>query len=175
MGERTITNMKIQKLVYLAESAFGATFGVDLIDEEFQAWNHGPAVKPLYGQFKTSRDAPIPHPVSQTPELPENIHDILETVWENFGSMTASQLRALTHEIGPYDAHYLPGVRDIVLPKNEVHDVWNELLSEALDKKSRTDRTTEGFWALLGRAPASEVGQVDTLQLMQDYTTFSVR
>ncbi|HRP36920.1 MAG TPA: DUF4065 domain-containing protein, partial [Candidatus Dojkabacteria bacterium] len=54
-----ITNLKLQKLVYYADAWYLANYGDSLIQEDFQAWVHGPAIPALYGEYKHFSWQPI--------------------------------------------------------------------------------------------------------------------
>jgi uncharacterized phage-associated protein len=127
-GADSISNMQLQKLVFLAESCFGSLYGTSLVNEPIQAWEHGPAVKPMYGQFKCNGKGPIPTPETKV-SVPEAVAEVLESVWDNFGHLSASDLRNLTHDVGPYSAHYVPKVKDIEIPKGEIHEAWSDFLT----------------------------------------------
>ncbi|MCG7303866.1 DUF4065 domain-containing protein [Pseudoglutamicibacter albus] len=128
----SITNMKAQKLAYLAESLYGHLESRDLSAGAFQAWEHGPAQPELYRAIKSrvgdNPAAPLP-PFSGGNALSKDIEEIYEGVWDNFGGMTANQLRNFTHTYGPYDRHYRRDVRDIDIPKDEIHEAWPEFIN----------------------------------------------
>lgn len=47
-----ISNMHINKILYFAHGHFLAHKHKRLIDQEFEAWEHGPVVQDLYHRFK---------------------------------------------------------------------------------------------------------------------------
>ena len=47
----TMTNMKVQKLLYYSQSLHLALFCEPLFDEEIQAWRYGPVCPPAYRFF----------------------------------------------------------------------------------------------------------------------------
>ena len=47
-----ITNMKLQKLLFYAQSAFLAIKGVPLFNNNILAWEHGPVIPEIYDKFK---------------------------------------------------------------------------------------------------------------------------
>ena len=48
----TISNLKMQKLLYYAQGHFLATYQIPLFNEKIQAWKYGPVVKEVYDRFK---------------------------------------------------------------------------------------------------------------------------
>lgn len=174
-GERpSITNMKLQKLVYLAESGFGSLYGEDLVVDPFQAWDHGPAVKPLYGLYKSFGREPITSVAGCPQSAPDDVSEVLETVWDHFGHLSAADLRRLTHDVGPYDRHYRKGVQDILLPKPEIHGSWDLFLVEAGKRRlSVSDRAAlKALDAQLANVTTPDE-PFSTAQLMADHRLFS--
>lgn len=58
--ENPMTNMRVNKYVYLAQGYALAKLGRPLFRDEIQAWEHGPVVPALYQLFKSDiRDEPI--------------------------------------------------------------------------------------------------------------------
>lgn len=55
----SVTNLKLQKMLYYAQAWHLANFSRPLFDEDFEAWVHGPVLPSLYHQFKQSGYAPI--------------------------------------------------------------------------------------------------------------------
>lgn len=102
----TITNLKLQKLIYIANGYMLALHDRPLIDEQPQAWKYGPVIHSIYRQFKSYEDRPIEidaSPLENTalsPEAQEVIDDVIDT----YGSETAIDLVNLTHEADtPWD------------------------------------------------------------------------
>ncbi len=48
----TMTNLKLQKLVYYAQAWYLANFEKQLFEEDFEAWVHGPVIPKLYHKYK---------------------------------------------------------------------------------------------------------------------------
>ena len=58
----TISNLKLQKLVYYAQGFHLALFDRPLFNEEVKAWMHGPVVPDLYHEYKIYGSNAIPMP-----------------------------------------------------------------------------------------------------------------
>lgn len=124
--EQDLSNLKLQKLVYLAQSLFMHETGRPLLREVIQAWDHGPVVQPLYRQYSAFKDRAICIREPRRPELAPEVEATLERVWTYFGGYTASKLRNITHAVGPWPQHFREGERDIVLPNDEIANSWAE-------------------------------------------------
>jgi uncharacterized phage-associated protein len=48
----TVSNLKLQKLVYYAQAWHLAIYQMPLFEEDFQAWIHGPVIPELYQRYK---------------------------------------------------------------------------------------------------------------------------
>jgi uncharacterized phage-associated protein len=56
---RQITPMQIQKMLYFIHGWHLAEFKTPLINDEFEAWKHGPVVRKIYREFRRFGDNPI--------------------------------------------------------------------------------------------------------------------
>lgn len=97
-----ITPLKLQKLVYYAQAWHLALHDGDpLVEDEFQAWVHGPVAPALYQRFRDYRWNPIDEEVAK-PDLPEAVIDHLDEVMEVYGGYSAWELERLTHAEEPW-------------------------------------------------------------------------
>lgn len=99
---KPITPMKLQKLVYFAHGFYLANFNKPLINESIQAWRYGPVIYTIYRVFKIYGNSPITNTVQFTPdikeqELPSEVKDFLQEVWDLLKEYDAIQLSNLTH------------------------------------------------------------------------------
>jgi len=117
-----VTQMKLQKLVYISYGWTLATLNKKLFDEPIYAWKHGPVVKSLYDEFKHYKANPIDQLsinydmdsyTSDSPRIPyedENVIVVLNKVWGIYKDFNAGTLRRKTHEKGtPWHTTYRKG------------------------------------------------------------------
>lgn len=99
----TISNLKLQKLVYYAQGFSLAIFGTPLFDEAIKAWEHGPVVPSLYHDYKQYEAGSIPSldQFADSPFSDEQI-ELLDEVYEVFGQFSAWALRNMTHSEPPW-------------------------------------------------------------------------
>lgn len=98
-----MTNMKVQKLLYYAQSICLALYDKPLFDEEIQAWRYGPVCPPayrFYSEFE-AKQLPIPDEIYIKP-IPEETKKLLEEIWQYFGKYHAYQLSGMTHVEFPW-------------------------------------------------------------------------
>jgi uncharacterized phage-associated protein len=84
--EAEMTNMKVQKLLYYAQSLHLALYNEPLFEEEIQAWRYGPVCPPAYRFYSDfeARQLPIPRKESLL-QLPSEKKELLEEIWGYFG------------------------------------------------------------------------------------------
>jgi uncharacterized phage-associated protein len=98
----SISNLKLQKLLYYAQGFNLAITGKPLFDEPIINWRHGPVVEDLYHAYKHYGSHPIPKP----PEMNFDIYsaktkELLNDIHEIFGQFSAWKLRSMTREEPP--------------------------------------------------------------------------
>jgi uncharacterized phage-associated protein len=168
-AELPITNMKLQKLVTLAESASEYVRQAPAFVEDVQAWDHGPAVYPVYTRYKSFKNTAITEiERAGTMKLADEDELIANEVWGVAGRLTAGGLRKLTHEVGPWPVHYRLGVMSIRLPGDELGAAWPTYvaLAQRLAQYREPAQTpvfgrgADGFRSESERARASELFRV---------------
>jgi len=101
--EAEMTNMKVQKLLYYAQSLHLALYNEPLFAEQIQAWRYGPVCPPaykFYSEFE-AKQLPIPDKESLL-QLPREKKELLEEIWEYFGGYHAYKLSDMTHVEFPW-------------------------------------------------------------------------
>lgn len=104
----SVSNMKLQKLLYFAHAMYLSATGQPLINESPEAWEYGPVYPSVYHEFKNFGSAPIT--CMATAMLPDRFEwgpvpapvdqatlGFLESVWRAYGHQSAMQLSALSH------------------------------------------------------------------------------
>jgi uncharacterized phage-associated protein len=103
----SLTNLKLQKLVYYAQGFSLVIQGRPLFEETIEAWEHGPVVPSLYRHFKRFQANSIPRPVDFDPGCFDAAEqDLLNEVFKVYGQFSASKLRNMTHEEPPWADAY---------------------------------------------------------------------
>lgn len=98
-----ITPLKLQKLIYYAESWCLAMINKTFFKENFRAWQHGPVIPEIYYMYKKF----IYNNIPKTLDFDESIFDkeelmVLEMVWKVYGKYDAKYLEELTHSEEPW-------------------------------------------------------------------------
>lgn len=101
--EAEMTNMKVQKLLYYAQSLHLALYDQPLFEEEIQAWRYGPVCPPayrFYSEFE-AQQLPIPRKESLS-QLPNDKKELLEEIWGYFGGYHPYKLSDMSHGEFPW-------------------------------------------------------------------------
>ena len=101
--EADMTNMKLQKLLYYAQSLHLALYDEPFFGEEMQAWRYGPVCPPAYSFYSDFEASQLPIPSKESLlQLPSNQQELLEEVWGYFGGDHAYRLSNMTHGEFPW-------------------------------------------------------------------------
>lgn len=97
---RTLTNMQLQKLVYIAHGWNLAIVRRPLLINAVEAWQWGPVIPKLYHALSRYGAGVVLAPIAVLgkdvdPESSE--HSLVETVWKSYGRMPGLKLSAITH------------------------------------------------------------------------------
>lgn len=102
----SISNLKLQKLLYYAQGVSLAEQGKPLFQEDFEAWEHGPVIPAAYHTYKDNGSGAIAKPESlDLTQYSEEEKELLSTVYNTFGQYSAWALREMSHETQPWKDH----------------------------------------------------------------------
>ena len=98
---KSISNMKLQKLLYLAQGIHLALEnGAPLFEDTIEAWKYGPVVPSVYHKFKIYFAGKIPanHPFStENVILDSNQKQLVTSIVKSYGDLSAISLSNFTH------------------------------------------------------------------------------
>ncbi len=100
----SITNLKIQKLLYYAQGAHLAIHGEPLFEEPIEAWTHGPVVPVVYHELKSfgSKSIQVDGMCDAFARLDEQEQSVVNEVYDVYGQYSAWKLRDMTHQESPW-------------------------------------------------------------------------
>ena len=140
---RPITNLALQKLLYLAHAQFFMGHDKPLVSGYFEAWKFGPVMPSIYKTLKKFGREPITElfeeidlfsgEVSQLPQLrDQHVIDHLTGVLFYFGRYSAGQLVDVTHASeGPW------------------HHIWHKSRTDPFADRRISDSVTKSRFAKL--------------------------
>lgn len=108
----TLSNLKLQKLLYYMQGFHLAFFDEPFFNESIEAWTYGPVVPVVFQEFKKYKKRSI---------NPDNYHDDLvltddeqqmfDIVYSEYNRYSAVALMNMTHTEGPWKNH---GIGDVI-------------------------------------------------------------
>lgn len=108
----TLSNLKLQKLLYYMQGFHLAFFDEPFFNESIEAWTYGPVVPVVFQEFKKYKK----HSIN-----PDNYHDDLvltddeqqmfDMVYSEYNRYSAVALMHMTHTEGPWKNH---GIGDVI-------------------------------------------------------------
>jgi uncharacterized phage-associated protein len=111
--EGNMSHLKIQKLLYFIEGYHLAYFDESLIDDNFEAWVHGPVSRELYNQlkdksilysdisFEQQEGEVLPSTFLKNNLTSEQL-SLIDEVLDLYGKETAFALESITHQQKPW-------------------------------------------------------------------------
>ncbi len=100
--EEYLTNMQLQKMVYIAHGFNLALRDTKLYYEDTRAWNFGPVVPELYEELRQYGSNQVTEKINTPPNTVEQLDDgslkIIEAVYDNYKQYSGTQLSNLTHQ-----------------------------------------------------------------------------
>jgi uncharacterized phage-associated protein len=137
-----LTNMQLQKLVYIAHGYSLALLGEPLFRDKVYAWQFGPVVPSLYDELKQYGAGQVKKPLyTETPKIEEEGPDwkVIRGVWNSYGKYTGPQLSALTHKPNtPWDETRGSGSFKVEIPNRTIARYYRELLNAGRLKQQNT-------------------------------------
>jgi len=136
-----VTQMHLQKLLYIAHGWNLAIHNKALVEDPFEAWEYGPVVRKLYdavrryGRSSISKllrwgddtDFPFDDGGIARANLTNEERAIVDKVWATYGHLEAFKLSALTHaDRSPWARTYVPG-KNRPIENNLIQDYFVEL------------------------------------------------
>jgi uncharacterized phage-associated protein len=107
--EATVSNLKLQKLVYYAQAWYLAIHGTPLFEEDFQAWVHGPVIPVLYQKYKTfgwqsiKQEAIKQVTTGSHLDLSSDVLSFLSEIAQEYLACDARELEQMTHIEAPWN------------------------------------------------------------------------
>lgn len=118
----TLSNLEMQKILYLAHMFYLGRTGEPLVHGQFEAWDYGPVHPDLYHRVKIYGSDPVGNVFHSIPDMvagPER--DIISEAYQTLGKAGAGRLVKATHRPnGAWATYYLPGARKRVLPNSAI-------------------------------------------------------
>ena len=124
--EPDVTQLKLQKLLYLVQANYLAATGRRLFAEPVEAFDHGPVVYSVFKRYQRYRRQVIaPDSTDWEPKLlPRDARAFIDAVWDRYRGWTASALWQLTHEQDPWAESYAKDAFRKQIPDEAMRDFF---------------------------------------------------
>ena len=151
----TISNLKLQKLLYYMQGFHLAFFNTPFFNESIEAWTYGPVVPVVFNEFKKFKKRAI-NPENYRDELvlANEEQQMFDMVYGEYNRFSAVALMQMTHTEGPWKNHSIGDVitieelrsffltqidRDEPFQTDELGRIMlTENMREAVDKAERS-------------------------------------
>ena len=127
--DRTISNLKLQKILYFVQAECLVTRNQPCFAEEIEAWDFGPVVPEVYQQYKIFGSANIPvigktiNPVI----VSGNDRELINGIVDECAQYSASALVDITHHQTPWiEAYNRPGYNNVI-SKESIRRYFSEV------------------------------------------------
>ncbi len=125
----SLSNLELQKLLYLAHMFYLGRAGEPLVHGQFEAWDYGPVHPDLYHKakiFGSDSVQNIFHSIADLPDIAERA--IIDEAYASLGNAGPGRLVNATHrKNGAWDKAYSPGVRHCVISNKDILTEYHEL------------------------------------------------
>lgn len=128
ISQWTLTNLKLQKLLYLAHMIYMGRYNEPMINnEQFSAWMYGPVLPALYDGVKIFGNRPIRNRFYNTSLIDSEspAHSVLKEIYDVFGQKESWKLVAETHSPkGAWYKNYEPKF-NVTIPNDDILEEYN--------------------------------------------------
>lgn len=107
-----ITNLKLQKILYLAQAYYLSKLNKPLFKDNIEAWIYGPVISSVYHQYKKNENNPIID-IDDNSKISSEDKIFLEKIWDSFGGYSASKLVEITHSHTPWKEAFTTSSKNI--------------------------------------------------------------
>ncbi|MGR3823840.1 MAG: Panacea domain-containing protein [Salipiger marinus] len=118
-----MTNLKLQKLLYLAHMVHLGEHDEPLVHGQFEAWDYGPVHPVLYRKARVFGSDPVKDvfPNERPLAVGSSERDTVDEAYQQLGRLPAGTLVNITHKPGgAWYSNYAPGHRHITIPDRDI-------------------------------------------------------
>ena len=151
---KTLTPMKLQKLVFLAHGWYLGVTGSPLIGERVEAWKWGPVIRELYYETRRFKGEAIRGKIERIswenpwdggdiykiPESEKEIGDFLKMIWDTHKDYSAITLSNWLHRNGsPWDQVWNDGkeISPKWIPDEIIMEYYKKLVDEEWARREK--------------------------------------
>lgn len=115
----TISNLKLQKILYFVQAEFLVCIGRVCFPENIQAWDFGPVVSEVYHRYKVYGSANIPYVrIGDETKILSGDRELMDGIIDECSQYSASRLVEITHNQDPWRNAYRPYMDNVITPQS---------------------------------------------------------
>lgn len=124
ISDEPISNLKLQKLLYYAQGCTLALKDTPLFNDDFEAWEHGPAIPKVYNKyFQVETNGIVFDEIIEDLDLVnQKTFNILENVYITFSQYSAWKLCEMSRQETPW----LTTNKNDIIPKDCIKKYFKE-------------------------------------------------
>lgn len=136
----TLSNLELQKLLYIGHMFHLGHRGKPLILGQFEAWDYGPVQPELYHRVKVFGSSHVGDVFRSARDLEDGTESrLLDEVIDKLSHKTSGWLVASTHWVeGAWAKHYVPGARGIIIPDEDILQEYQDRARAIAAAKQQT-------------------------------------
>jgi uncharacterized phage-associated protein len=101
-GGDSMSNLKLQKLLYYSQGFHLAAYGKPLFNEPIEAWVHGPVVPDVYRTLKHFGSNAVQMDPPDLSQFAGEDLELIDEVYSVYGQFSPTGLRNMTHDEPPW-------------------------------------------------------------------------
>lgn len=127
-----LSNLQLQKILYIAQLYWVGLERGSLINDTFQAWNYGPVLPSVFHEVKIFGSNPIEN-------IFQSVQDICDPERKAFLQNAVDKLKAIPpsnligwthHDNGAWASCYVAGQRNVNIPYESIVKEYNERIAK---------------------------------------------
>jgi uncharacterized phage-associated protein len=131
-----LSNLKLQKILYIAHMLRLAEEPSGLIEEPFEAWDFGPVIPSLYHRAKVFGSGPVRNIFHGVAALDDATQRAVTFAVNATSTWSAGALVAFTHSAdGAWAKSYRSGLRGVRIPNRDILDEYHKRWGQASDQR----------------------------------------
>jgi len=134
---RSLTNLQLQKLVYIAYGYFAGLMNDSLFPDDIEAWDYGPVIPTLYHHLKKYGVGAVTEPLPSHNKINGGGAEVkvVEGVWDSYKKYSPIELADLTHKDGtPWKTirEKTKGRKHVSIPFALIREHYEKLIRERM-------------------------------------------
>jgi uncharacterized phage-associated protein len=99
----SISNMKLQKLLYYAQGFAMVILDKPLFEDDFEAWEYGPVIRKIYDKYKSFGSNALPKPDNfSLHKYSKEEKEFLNEIYDVYGQYSAWALSEMVYKTPPW-------------------------------------------------------------------------